>query len=533
MKRQAALLVVPAAFLAVAFFRPLAATLAAGDVDAWQWALTHPYVQRRVLRAVAMAALSVLLTLAVAVPLAWLHHDRRWRWSRFEMAVHAAPFVLPVFVVVFGIQAVFGAGGWTERALGVDILALVGPMGAVAIAHAYYNYGFAARLLHAALQRRPRRLEEAAQLLGASRWEAFRRTTLPLLAPSIGSVALLVFLFSFTSFGVVLYMGGETVATFETMLYDNLRGVVPQYDRAAVLGVMQLIANAALLLAYQVAIRRQVRLAPEARAMPPASPRRRRVAAALTLLGVLPAAAVLVGGFQVTGQWSLEPWRALLDTTHPAHLGGFSLPAALRLSLLYAAASASIAIVLTMLLAYGVRRLHPWARTIAEGVAALPLGTSSLLIGFGIVLSTSIAFVIDPARARLLIVAAHALVAFPFTARAMLPAIQQLDGRLDEAASVLGAGPMSVWWRVHVPTLRAPLAAALGLAVAMSLGDFGASLLLMSAENRGLSIWIDAHGGPASFNPLMRAQAVALSGLLMALAATAYVAVEASGRSLR
>ncbi len=530
MKRQAAWLVVPAAFLAVAFFRPLAATLGAGDLDAWRWALTHPYVQRRVARAILMALLSVALTFAAAVPLAWLHHNRRWGWSRVEMAIHAAPFVLPVFVIVFGIQAVLGAGGWSDRLLGLDVLGTVGPLGAVAIAHAYYNYGFAARLLHAALERRPQRLEEAAQLLGASRWHAFRRTTLPLLAPSIGSVALLVFLFSFTSFGVVLYMGGETIATFETMLYDNLRGVVPQYDRAAVLGAMQLTANVALLLGYQWVIRHQVRLAPEGREPALASRRRRVLAAGLTGLGMLPALAVLVGGFQVAGQWSLEPWRALTDAAHPV---GFALGPALRLSLLYAAASATIAIVLTMMLAYGVRRLHPWARTIAEGIAALPLGTSSLLIGFGIVLSTSVAFVVDPSRARLLIITAHALVAFPFTARAMLPAIQQLDGRLDEAASLLGAGPFDVWWRIHMPTLRAPLAAALGLAVAMSLGDFGASLLLMSADNAGLSIWIDKLGGPASFNPLMRAQAVALSGLLMALAASAYITVEASGRSLR
>ncbi len=533
MKKQAAMLVVPAAFLAVAFFRPLAATLAAVDLDAWHWALTHPYVQRRVVRAVIMAALSVALTLAIAMPLAWLHHHRRWRWSRIQMAIHAAPFVLPVFVIVFGIQAVFGTDGWLQNGIGIDLLAMLGPMGAIVIAHAYYNYGFAARLLHAALERRPHRLEEAAQMLGASRWDAFRRTTLALLAPAIGSVALLVFLFSFTSFGVVLYMGGERIATFETMLYDNLRGAIPQYPRAAVLGVMQLSANVALLLGYQWAIRRQVRLAPEGRDPPPASLRRRTIAAAATVVGLLPAAAVLVGGFQVKGTWSLEPWRALLDAGHPAHMGGFSLAEALRLSLLYAASSAVIALLLTLMLAYGVRHMHPWARTIAEGVAALPLGTSSLLIGFGLILSTSVAFVIEPGRARLLIVVAHALVAFPFTARAMLPAIQQLDGRLDEAASLLGARPLAVWWRIHLPTLRAPLAAALGLAVAMSLGDFGASLLLMSAENRGLSIWIDAHGGIASFNPLMRAQAVALAGLLMALAAAAYVAVEASGRSLR
>jgi thiamine transport system permease protein len=335
-----------------------------------------------------------------------------------------------------------------------------------------------------------------------------------------------VFLFSFTSFGIVLYMGQGDLATLEVLLYENLRGAFPRLERAAALGILQLTLNFIVLSIYLRMLRRQIQVPRE-----PASDRMpsragRWVGAAAAGVAIMPLVAVLTGGFQVRGKWSLEPWNALLRSNHPSHAPGFELGHAIGLSLGYAVASATIALALTICLAYGVRRLHPWAHTLASLVTALPLGTSSLLIGFGLILSTSVAFVADAANGRLLIIAAHALVAFPFTARTLLPAIAQLETRLDESARLLGASSWAVVGRVHLPLLAAPLIAALGLSLAMSLGDFGAGLLLMSAENRGISLWIDAIGGSVQFNPILRAQASALAGLLLLLAAAAYASAE-------
>ncbi len=510
------LLVPPAAFIAVAFLWPLATVLAtATDLDAWAW-VAGPVVTTRIAGALWMALLSTLLTIAVALPTAWLLHARRVPGTRALLAIHAAPFVLPVFVIVFGIQGVFGSNGWSDRLLGLDVLQIVGPLGAVVIAHAYYNAGFAARLMHAALERRPHDLEAAARVLGATPARAAWRITLPLLWPAIASVALLVFLFSFSSFGVVLFMGGNEVKTMEVLLYQSLSGAFARPERAAALGVLQLAIMAVTLLAYQWLIRRQIQTPRRGDLAPAASLPWTASAWLLAALGTLPALSVLLGAFQVRGTWSLEAWRALADVDHAAHAPGFELGHAIGLSLLYAASSAAIAVTLTACFAYGLRRASPVASRVAQLVAALPLGTSSLLIGFGLIQATSVAFA--AAFGRPIIIAAHALVAFPFAARALLPAIAQHDQRIDEAAAILGASPASVAWRIHRPLLAGPLAAALGISIAMSLGDFGASLLLMTAEDRGISVWIAALGGTGSFNPVVRAQAVALSALLMVMA---------------
>ena len=505
----AALLAAPAAFLGVFYAWPLARTLlAAGD---WAW-VAGPYVQGRLQVALLQATLSAALALAVALPLAWLHHRYQIRWGRWHLALHAAPFVLPVFVVVYGLQLV------ARPALATPLLAVV-------LANAYYNYGFAARVLHATLDRRPRRLEDAALTLGATQRGAFWRVSLPLLIPSMLAVALLVFLFAFASFGVVLFLGGNDVSTLETMMYQNLGGAFPRRDRAAALGAVQLLFNLALFLAYATLLRRARGLERDPEPRRASAPRWAEAVSWAALAATLaPVAAVLVGGFRVRGAWSLEPWRALLDASHPAHLAGFSLARAVGLSLAYAGAAMLVAVALTALLWYGARHLGGRLRALADALATLPLATSSLLLGVGYVLAFGAGSVLDLRGSPFLIVAAHSLVAFPFAARILLPAMDLHDKRLDEAAALLGASPWDVARRVHLPLLAAPLGAAAGMAAAMSLGDFGASALLMRPDTMALNVWVARHDVP--FNPLLKAEALALTGVLALLVALAYLAVE-------
>lgn len=516
MTRAGLLLAGPALFLALFYAYPLARVLgAAASGPAWAW-LASPYVAGRLRVALLQAVLSVALALAAAVPLAWLHHGRAIPGGRYHLALHASIFVMPVFVVVYGLQ-LLGAGA-------------LPPLAAVVVANAYYNYGLAARVLHQALDRRPRRLEEAARVLGASPRAAFARVSLPLLLPSFAAVALLVFVFAFASFGVVLYLGQGEVSTLETLLYQSLGGAFPRRDRAAALALAQIALSLALLLAYAALQRRDRGLekdpAPE---RAPAKPWHSALAWGALAAGLLPALAVLVGGFQVRGEWSLEPWRALLDADDRAHVAGFDVWRAISLSLAYAATSVALALALTLLLAYGARSLGR-LRPLVDALSSLPLGTSSLVLGFGFLLAFGAGSWLDLRGSRVVIVVAHALVAFPFVARVVLPALDLHDARLDEAAALLGAPPRDVAWRVHLPLLAAPLAAAVGLGAAMSLGDFGASLVLMRPDNMGLSVWIARHDAP--FDPLRKAQAVALAGLLLVLVAATYALAERASRRI-
>lgn len=520
------LLAGPTLFLLLFFAYPLGHVLSAGvhDTEAWSWA-GGDYLQGRLEVAFTQAILSVALTMALALPLAYLHHRYHVPYRRLHLALHAAPFVLPVFVVVFGIQHVFGPNGFLAGWFGIDLLTPLGPLGAVVLAHAYYNYGIATRLLVTSLDRRPRRLEDAARVLGASRFDAFVRVSLPQLRHSLLSVALLVFLFTFTSFGVVLLMGAGRVSTLETLIYQNLGGAFPEYPRAAVLGILQLVINILVLSVYIALRKREEDLegSPLTTRRNAAS-RHHIIAWGALVLGMVPALAVLAGGFRVRDTWTLEPWRALLDPTHPAHVAGFHLGTATLLSLLYAAATVLLAVLLTILLAYGIDALRPGPRRTAEVLGAVPLGTSSILVGLGFLLAFGADDRLDLRGTLFVIIIAHTLIAFPFVARVLLPAKALHDRRQDEAAALLGASPWEVFRRIHIPHLAAPILVAAGFAAAISLGDFGASLILMRTDNMSLAVWIGRHD--RAFDPLMKAQATALAGVLMLLAAGAYLIVE-------
>ena len=523
-RRTAWLVALPALFVAFGFVLPMARTFgAAASPGALDFA-TGPYVRHVLKVALQQAAWSTVLALALALPLAWLHHSRRLPWPRLQLAVHAAPFVMPVFVVVFGLQAVLGPHGWLHGATGIDLLGWLGPFGAVVLAHAYYNYGFAARLIETSLRRRPRTLESAARTLGASPQAAFLRTSLPLLwAPTL-AVALLVFLFSFGSFGVVLYMGAGRVMTPETAMYSEANGLFPDMPHAAALGVIELGVNALLLLGYLALRRRFAPTAPEAeRPVPRASRALAAVGWLAAAAAALPILAVLVQGFRLGGSWSLAPWRHLL-VDHPS---GFDLGAALGLSAFYAVSATAVALALAACLAYGSRNLSPALRRPIEGMASLPVAGSGILLAVAFLATFGIGGLLGSPGLEgtvWIVLLAHVVLIFPFVVRIVLPAFESRDPRLDEAARLLGAPGAGVARRVHWPLMRPSLLAATGLAAALSIGDFGASSLLMGEGTKGLAVWIAEVDGP--FDPLRHASAVALAGLLCALTLAAYMAVE-------
>lgn len=502
-----------AAVLGVFFLWPMALALEAAftSPDAWRW-LADDFARGRIAGALLQAALSLALAFAVAVPIALLHHHWRIPGSRVLLAVHSGTFVLPVFVVVGGLRETIGAEGWLDRGAGIDVLGAIGPWGSVPLANAYYNAGLAALLLHTALERRPRRLEEAAASLGAPPRSAAWRVAWPLLRPAALAAALLVFLFCLGSFGVVLYLGAGEVDTIDTLLYANL-GPFAHEGRAAVLAFVQVVLQGLLVVGILLLERRAARHTVPPTPIPrPVSPAATVTAWLLAGLAILPALAILVGAFQVGGDWSLDAWRALAGGD--GHLYGFSFARAILLSLGYAAAALVAALTLTLLLGYTAKGT---ATRVAEALAFLPLGTSSVVLGFAFLLAFTGRTWLPLIGSPWGIVAAHTLIAFPFVARTVLPALRALDPRIDDSAATLGATLWARMRRLHLPLLRGPIAVACAFAAALSLGDYGASLILMTDDTMSVAVWIGRHGGPGAFDPLARAQSTALAAVLLVL----------------
>ena len=227
--------------------------------------------------------------------------------------------MLPTVVVGTAFLALVGPGGL----LGVR---LDGTIWAILAAHVFFNVAVVLRTVGGLWAHLDPRLEEAARMLGASRWRAFATVTLPLLRPALAAAASLVFLFTFTSFGTVLLLGGPGLATLEVEIYRHTTALF-DLPLAAVLALVQMVGVTAVLLAYsryqeRRTVEQDLRPAAEASRRPRTAGERALVAGTLagTSLLLLGPPAVLVARSLGTGSgWGLAYYRAL--GTPGAHRG--------------------------------------------------------------------------------------------------------------------------------------------------------------------------------------------------------------------
>ncbi|WP_079034085.1 MULTISPECIES: ABC transporter permease [unclassified Streptomyces] len=524
------LVAVPVAFFAVFFAYPVAAIVARGlHVDgAWRfgrlWDVLGQSDIRHVLWFTTWQALaSTALTLLIALPGAYVFARFDFPGKQVLRAVVTVPFVLPTVVVGTAFLALVGRGGLLDELWGVRLDTTVW---AILLAHVFFNYAVVVRTVGGLWAQLDPRQEEAARMLGASRWTAWRTVTLPALGPAVAAAALMVFLFTFTSFGVVQILGGPAFSTLEVEIYRQTSEIF-DLSTAAVLTIVQFLAVGSILAVHAWTVRRResaLRLVDAS-----VTARRPRGAGQWALLaGVLAVVAVLlVLPLAVLVRRSLDApgfgyYRALTESD-----GGVFLVApieAIGNSLQYAVVATLIAVLVGGLAAAALTRRD--AGRFVRGFDALlmlPLGVSAVTVGFGFLISLDEP-PLDLRSSWILVPVAQALVGVPFVVRTMLPVLRAVDDRLREAAAVLGASPWRVWREIDLPMVRRALLIAAGFAFAVSLGEFGATVFIARPDNPTLPVAVARLLGRAG--DLNYGQAMALSTVLMVVCAVALLVLE-------
>lgn len=506
-------------FLAVFLFYPLVVILlhsfdgfaAIADV------FSNPYYRERIWFTTWLALVSTALTVVLGLPSAVLFSRYDFRGKRFLRSAFTIPFVMPTVVAAIGLLALLGPRGFVN-------LELRGTLWIILLAHVFYNYAVVVRIVGAFLEARGRRLREAAAMLGAGNWRTLWRVTLPLAYPAILASATLVFIFCFTSFGVIVILAPQPqFATLEVEIY-RLTARLLQLDTAAVLVLTQLIVISLFTWFYT---RIQARLAVPLTDARQALPRPRgaaRLLLSVNLMGAVllilsPLLALTVQAFWSEGGFTLANFTRLAEPSNAVGFAGAGQ--AIVNSLRFAGSSTLLSLIIGFAFAYAVVR-GGWRWL--DGLSLLPLATSAITLGFGYLLAFP-----ELALSRWGLTFAHSLIAFPFVARSVLPALRGLPPNLSHAASMLGSSPLAILRRIELPLLIPSLIAAASFAFAISMGEFGASLVLTRPENATIPV--------AIFDRLSRSgaenygAALALSVLLMALTGAVMLLLERFGQS--
>ena len=525
---------VPALFFILFYFYPLAGIcLKSFGSGGQEWNILAPFreilASHRIIKIIgftfAQAALSALITLGAALPCAFVFAHYDFPGKKGVKTLASIPFVLPAVVVAAAFQACLGRSGLLDTHLG---LVVDHPLALIFAAHVFYNFSVMLRIISGFWSGLGGQIMEAASLLGASPFRVFRHITLPLLAPALWASFALVFIFCFSSFGIILILGGPGYATIEAEIYRQAAHLF-NLPLAAALSLVQIAFTLALMGFYTRFTRRAAQSLGKKRPCQVAqTPLEKTMVGGvilfILLLCVLPLAALVIKSLTFKGEFSLVFYQALFTNVSDSI---FYIPPvnAVKYSLFFAGMAMVLALVLGVCAALFIRHCEgriPLGR-LMDPIFMLPLSTSAVTLGFGIIITLDK----PPLNLRtsiFLIPIAHALVGFPFVVRAVLPALRAIPRQLGEAATLLGAAPLQVFARVDLPLMSRSLVAGAIFAFTISLGEFGATLFTARPDTPTIPVAIYRFlGQPGAMN---YGQAMAISTLLMGVTALGYVFIE-------
>ncbi len=472
------------------------------------------------------AGLSTLLTLICALPCAFVLSRYTFRGKRIIKILASIPFVLPAVVVAAAFQASFGNNGFF---FGMKI---ENPLVLILLAHVFYNFSVMLRIITGFWTSLQGRIKEAAMILGANPFQVFLNITLPLLRPAISAACVLVFIFCFSSFGIILILGGPSFSTIEAEIYRQAAHLF-NLPLASFLSLIQIGFTFSLMWVYTSFTRKAAMFAPDAEKTNLKQPvffwEKMMIAGVIIFilsLCVAPLLALVVKSVTYNDTFSLVFYKALFENTTDSI---FYIPPfnAVKFSLFFAVSALCIALLTgicaALFIRYCDRNINNGWTSFFDPIFMLPLSTSAVTLGFGIIITLDK----PPLNLRtsiFLIPIAHALVGFPFVVRAILPALRSIPENLTDAASMLGASPLRIFIHIDLPLISKALIAGAIFAFTISLGEFGATIFTARPDTPTIPVAIYRFlGQPGAIN---YGQAMSISTILMIVTALGFVAIE-------
>lgn len=245
-------LMIPAGLGLAFLVLPLAGLLIRTPWSTLPQRLAAPGVLTALRLSLQTATIATIACVLLGVPLAWLLARVEFPGRRLIRALVTVPLVLPPVVGGVALLLVFGrngpVGSWLDSTFGVTLpFTTTG----VVVAEAFVAMPFLVIAVEGALRGADVRYEEAAATLGAGRWTAFRRVTLPLVAPGIAAGAVLCWARALGEFGATITFAGNFPGRTQTMPLAVYLALETDLRDAVVLSLILLTVSVAILVSLR------------------------------------------------------------------------------------------------------------------------------------------------------------------------------------------------------------------------------------------------------------------------------------------
>lgn len=462
------------------------------------------YDRRVIFFTLYQAFLSTLFSLLLGLPGAYLLARKNFPGKSVLKAVATIPFVLPSILVVLGFVIFFGNNGYLNQLfmklfkLHTPPLKILYSMKAIILAHSFYNFPVAMRIIASLWEKLSITQIQAAHSLGAGPVKSFLSITLPQLLPALLSAASLIFLFCFSSFAIILVLGGgPRYSTIEVEIY---RLATVSFNQGGASSFAVLGMSFTLFLLY-ITFRFQTKLSKTEDFILSSQIKNGYVGTEKKLEAVVviymififilvagPLLSVIIKSFyypvsRAGGDYLSFKSYINLFTSRAGGSGPIAL-VAIKNSLIIASITVLLSVPLGTILSYfSVKKWIPsnFVTGLFDTLFMLPLVVSSVILGLGYMF---LRFKIPSTvlNSTTLIIFAHTIITYPFVLRSITGVLSKIKPDLSYAAKSLGATPFGVFTTIEVPLIKGAIITGTAFAFALSIGELNATILLAQGQ---------------------------------------------------
>ncbi|MDP6166220.1 MAG: thiamine/thiamine pyrophosphate ABC transporter permease [Gammaproteobacteria bacterium] len=458
-----------------------------GQFAAIDWSLlaTDAYLRAVIWFSIWQAALSTVLSVGLALPLARALARRQFVGRGLLLRVFSVALVIPPIVAVYGLVVVHGRQGWVNELLryldlssGSYLYGLVG----ILLAHVFFNLPLATRIVLQRMESIEPESWRLASQLGMSSWQHWRLLEWPHIRSVLAPLAALIFALCFTSFAIIMSLGGGPRATtLEVAIYQAVR-LDFDLPLATQLSLVQLVLCSFIVwLGLRLGRPAEISHSIGVHVVRPdiGSWQSKLADVLLLLLGlvliVLPLSGVILAG--LNGHWGQV-------------LGDAQLWLAAWNSLWVAVCAAALCLFMAwglLLMRRHTQERWPWVAAVLESVGMLTLVMPALVLGTGLFLALRLW--VDVFAINLyLVLLVNSILGLPFMLRVLTAPYLQLARQHDRLCTSLD---ISGWHRlrqIEWPLLKPAIGLGLAIVAAFCVGDLGVVALFGTPDIKTLPL---------------------------------------------